>query len=221
MYQGILRKLFVAWSVFSSFLQKFYYFYSANLFLAALQTVKIVLRYFCINLLALLFFLNMKNFAFRTRLILFSIIQNFLCYAVVNLRFNPRLKSDSVCSAHGFIARAIAAPLNHVPSQDSLLNGISAHLTAFAINCSNHFRSPSLSGWWAQMDSDHRPHAYQACALTSWAMSPCVVEVIGFEPMTPCLQGRCSTNWAIPPFSSQIFPFAKINAPRSRKHAFY
>ena len=22
-------------------------------------------------------------------------------------------------------------------------------------------------GWWAQMDSDHRPHAYQACALTS------------------------------------------------------
>lgn len=68
MYQGILRKLFVAWSVFSSFLQKFYYFYSANLFLAALQTVKIVLRYFCINLLALLFFLNMKNFAFRTRL---------------------------------------------------------------------------------------------------------------------------------------------------------
>ena len=27
-------------------------------------------------------------------------------------------------------------------------------------------------GWWAQMDSDHRPHAYQACALTSWAMSP-------------------------------------------------
>ena len=26
--------------------------------------------------------------------------------------------------------------------------------------------------WWAQMDLNHRPHAYQACALTSWAMSP-------------------------------------------------
>ena len=25
----------------------------------------------------------------------------------------------------------------------------------------------TLAGWWAQMDSDHRPHAYQACALTS------------------------------------------------------
>ena len=21
--------------------------------------------------------------------------------------------------------------------------------------------------WWAQVDSNHRPHAYQACALTS------------------------------------------------------
>ena len=49
---------------------------------------------------------------------------------------------------------------------------------------SNHrhgdFQSPALptelSGqtiWWAQVDSNHRPHAYQACALTSWAMSPC------------------------------------------------
>ena len=26
--------------------------------------------------------------------------------------------------------------------------------------------------WWAQVESNHRPHAYQACALTFWAMSP-------------------------------------------------
>ena len=26
--------------------------------------------------------------------------------------------------------------------------------------------------WWAQVDSNHRPHAYQACALTGWAMRP-------------------------------------------------
>ena len=25
----------------------------------------------------------------------------------------------------------------------------------------------SLLCWWAQMDSNHRPHAYQACALTN------------------------------------------------------
>ena len=29
-----------------------------------------------------------------------------------------------------------------------------------------------ISVWWAQMESNHRPHAYQACALTIWAMSP-------------------------------------------------
>ena len=67
------------------------------------------------------------------------------------------------------------------------------------------------------MDSNHRPHAYQACALTTWAMSPydlvCrffpftthftlsreLVEMNGIEPMTPCLQSRCSPSWATPP----------------------
>ena len=29
--------------------------------------------------------------------------------------------------------------------------------------------------------------------------NPILVEVSGFEPLTPCLQSRCSTNWAIPP----------------------
>ena len=119
------------------------------------------------------------------------------------------------------------------------------------------------------MDSDHRPRAYQARALTGWAMglyfarvrslseifsfrkmwnillckmwnilrmrnillrkmwfslharrhftrdayftNPAgiyltenasafsLVEVRGFEPLTPCLQGRCSPSWATPP----------------------
>ena len=36
----------------------------------------------------------------------------------------------------------------------------------------NDHSSAGLSGWWAQVESNHRPHAYQACALTIWAMSP-------------------------------------------------
>ena len=41
--------------------------------------------------------------------------------------------------------------------------------------------SPWLSSlWWAQVDSNHRPHAYQACALTTWAMSPLVIRCISF-----------------------------------------
>ena len=69
------------------------------------------------------------------------------------------------------------------------------------------------SKWWAWEDSNLRPHAYQACALTTWATSPCqfrrpvvvsvfrrpVVEMRRIELLTPCLQGRCSPSWATPP----------------------
>ena len=68
--------------------------------------------------------------------------------------------------------------------------------------------------WWAQEDSNLRPHAYQACALTTWATSPFdfrrpvvvsvfrrpVVEMRRIELLTPCLQGRCSPSWATPPY---------------------
>ena len=68
--------------------------------------------------------------------------------------------------------------------------------------------------WWAQVDSNHRPHAYQACALTNWAMSPYLVEMNGFEPMASCLQGRRSPNWATPPYSvvtsCQGLPFSSL-----------
>ena len=60
------------------------------------------------------------------------------------------------------------------------------------------------------MDSNHRPHAYQACALTSWAIDPYVVEVKGFEHLTPCVQGRCSPNWAIPPYVLRV-NLSKLN----------
>ena len=59
------------------------------------------------------------------------------------------------------------------------------------------------------MDLNHRPHAYQACALTTWAISPLhrlsltstlVVEMRRIELLTPCVQGRCSPSWATPPY---------------------
>ena len=31
--------------------------------------------------------------------------------------------------------------------------------------------------WWAKMDSNHRPHDYQSCALASWAIGPYLVEI--------------------------------------------
>ena len=67
--------------------------------------------------------------------------------------------------------------------------------------------------WWAKVDSNHRPHDYQSCALTSWAIGP-LVEMSGIEPLTPCLQGRCSPSWATPPYEQgiriEIFSFPRL-----------
>ena len=57
----------------------------------------------------------------------------------------------------------------------------------------------SFKKWWAKMDSNHRPHDYQSCALASWAIGPFLVEISGIEPLTSCLQGRRSPSWAKPP----------------------
>ena len=38
-------------------------------------------------------------------------------------------------------------------------------------------RCRAFPTWWAQVDSNHRPRAYQARALTTWAMSPCKFSV--------------------------------------------
>ena len=72
--------------------------------------------------------------------------------------------------------------------------------------------------WWAQVDSNHRPHAYQACALTTWAMSPYLVEISGIEPLTPCLQSRCSPSWAIPPYLLE--PLLVLNEPQKLNNDF-
>ena len=96
--------------------------------------------------------------------------------------------------------------------------------------------------WSVWMDSNHRPHAYQACALTTWATDRFLsvvprsfpswfrwfhrlVEMMGFEPMTPCLQGRCSPSWATPPyhglsFSKIISDLRKLNNKSFRTACF-
>ena len=73
--------------------------------------------------------------------------------------------------------------------------------------------SHPLFCWWAQMDSNHRPHAYQACALTNWAMSPFLVEINGFEPLTPCLQGRCSSQLSYTPIPKTTIRSSVLPCP--------
>ena len=108
-------------------------------------------------------------------------------------------------------------PSNHSPTYRVL---ICSALKRFG------FDPLRLCRWWAQVDSNHRPRAYQARALTTWAMSPFsffgvsrslspLVEMMGIEPMTPCLQGRCSPSWATPPYDE-----VKVNSEEWKVKSF-
>ena len=56
-------------------------------------------------------------------------------------------------------------------SDNKIILGVSNKFKTSNIRSLNEFKHPLLiyitkSDWWAQVDSNHRPHAYQACALT-------------------------------------------------------
>ena len=55
--------------------------------------------------------------------------------------------------------------------------------------------SPSLNGKTLVGSNGLGPSTSRLSGVCSNQLSyePILVEVIGFEPMTPCLQGRCST----------------------------
>ena len=55
---------------------------------------------------------------------------------------------------------------------NSLFNIPRTTRNLFRIFKHHHIITIMMLVWWAQMESNHRPHAYQACALTIWAMSP-------------------------------------------------
>lgn len=85
----------------------------------------------------------------------------------------------------------------------------------------------SIYNWWSVLDLNQRPTGYEPVALTNWANGPYLVAEEGLEPpthwiwtncsnqlsysannmvertrlelATPCVQGMCSTNWAITP----------------------
>ena len=82
----------------------------------------------------------------------------FLLYAVFNLRKSvTTVTSFQICKqVHKFDLWVQLGFVNQLLRSLSLATQGSSH----------------LNQWWVQMDSNHRPHAYQACALTSWAMNP-------------------------------------------------
>ena len=138
---------------------------------------------FRINLFKLAFFLNMKIiFAFRTRLFLLSKEKTLytICYAVVNLLLALlrilTYGNSRVLPALFRFARDSGSLLAFLPSLSPL---------------PTYFFNKSLVG-----SNGLGPSTSRLSGVCSNQLSyePILVEVIGFEPMTPCLQGRCSTN---------------------------
>ena len=81
------------------------------------------------------------------------------------------------------LARQVLSQLSYTPKLSIKLNqsmvgtnGLEPSTSRLSGVRSNHLSYAPIylfeRIWWAQMDSNHRPHAYQACALTTWAMRP-------------------------------------------------
>lgn len=70
--------------------------------------------------------------------------------------------------------------------------------SALAIWANSRILSPRWE-WWAWVDSNHRPHPYQRCALTAWATRPLSSWIIvvprgRIELPTQGFSGLCSTT---------------------------
>ena len=89
------------------------------------------------------------NFSFVNRLFRLSVLLWFLTVILT-----------SGCRHCRLVGSMWMTPLEHEAQ-------MSFHIQLFTIPI------PRNGFWWAQVESNHRPHAYQACALTFWAMSPC------------------------------------------------
>ena len=72
-------------------------------------------------------------------------------------------------------------------------SGLEPPTSRLSVACSSQLSYEPVSfftlGLWSSS-------IFFACLTSSVRL----VEMMGFEPMTPCLQGRCSPSWATPPF---------------------
>ncbi len=99
------------------------------------------------------------------------------CYLWFSLfRFRSPLLTESrlIFSSSPYLDVSVqAVPLIYLFDSVYETFVIVVHFSSFALLFAFHysifkFRSlQDLSCWWAQVDSNHRPHAYQACALTT------------------------------------------------------
>ena len=98
-----------------------------------------------------------------------------LCSLTCDLSFFTRRKFVDLPSFGSSSFTSCFASLSSLFSFQGTLERFSPHgglklesHSAFRLMCFSRFRRRSLSrSWWAQVDSNHRPRAYQARALTN------------------------------------------------------
>ena len=61
------------------------------------------------------------------------------------------------------------------------------------------FGSMRIWKWWAKMDSNHRPHDYQSCALASWAIGPYLASTssLGTSSSVPSKLNNASSHYSL------------------------
>ena len=188
--QGIHLMLFLAWTSFVLFsclsfannfvtMKKLFRFYVFALTLSSLGSIAVFYHDFLKDLFYLLFFWNLKIICSFSSLFSFQWPFCLPCLLTWLLRLSVQIKSKPALV--WYLAVFVAVP--RIPEAATCrwwAQALSSHSPLFSlilrINIRRlpllRFRLAALAAWWAQVESNHRPHAYQACALTFWAMSP-------------------------------------------------
>src|SRR5215212_2199551 len=67
------------------------------------------------------------------------------------------------------VANAVLCQLSYAPDKQNWLRGrdLNPRPLGYEPNELPDCSTPRHSSWWAWVDSNYRPHAYQACALTN------------------------------------------------------
>ena len=84
----------------------------------------------------------------------------------------------------------------------------------------------SFLEWWAWVDSNHRPHPYQRCALTAWATRPFYIIIYKVVPRgrielpTQGFSGLCSTT-ELPWLKKSKWVYTNLKTKCKRKIIFF
>ena len=77
---------------------------------------------------------------------------------------------DSLCCGKATLTPVL--PIESPAKRVSIGEEKSICKGAFHFQWNAEFAKRTSTKWWAKMDSNHRPHDYQSCALASWALGP-------------------------------------------------